>query len=247
MQCSRFAVSIILLASLACAQQDAPPAPAPPVEKTAPAPAEAPARPTGTPVDSAKINGSTFESVFFKFTYQLPKDWKALDDSVRLASNQKLHEEDSARPPSPIPVRPKSSAIRKTARGNAHPIYAPTDVSVERYSLLVASPTGVDSLESPVMPRINVWAHRRVASLDDIGDHAQFLLSAKRVTTLVEPQKVSLDGHDFVRVDIRTPSGRYRSQFVTMLGDYLVGLEFWAASQKELNNLVDTTKTIKFQ
>src|SRR6267143_1549985 len=98
-----------------------------------------------------------------------------------------------------------------------------------------------------VLPRINIWAHKRVAPLDGLDDHAHFLVSMRRAQVLVAPQKVTIDGHEFVRADVITPSGVYRAQFVTAVNDYLVGFEFQALSKKEADAIVDTTKSIKFR
>ena len=53
--------------------------------------------PEGPAVDAAKVTGSTFDSQYFKFTCELPKDWKALDDAARVAANRSLAEEEIER------------------------------------------------------------------------------------------------------------------------------------------------------
>jgi hypothetical protein len=196
-------------------------------------------------VDAAKVTGSTFDSQYFKFTYELPKGWKALADAERVGENKKLSDRDKEASVARLPA-PKRGTAKTPVRKNPT-LVAPPASSPERYSLMVASPDGVLSLESPVLPRINVWAHRRVPPLDSAGDHAQFLRSGKRTTTIAPPQEVTLSGHSFVRVDVITPNGTYQSQFVTVIGDYLVGFDFRARSEKEMDDMADSTKTIKFQ
>ena len=50
----------------------------PPQDQSASKPASGPA------VDAVKLSGSSFESPYFKFTYELPAGWKTLDDAARL-------------------------------------------------------------------------------------------------------------------------------------------------------------------
>lgn len=198
----------------------------------------------GPAVDEAKVTGGVFQSAYFKFTYQLPKDWKALDDSARVAANKRLRDEEIDSRPMPVRKRPANA---KPASAPASQPVVPPRNPMENYSLLVASPAGVTSLDSPVLPRVNIWAKRRISPLDQIEDPAQFMTSMRYSKTIVKPQHLSFDGHDFVRADIETPTGEYRTQFVTIIGDYLIGFEFHASSQQEGAALPDSMKTVKFQ
>jgi hypothetical protein len=197
-------------------------------------------------VDAAKVTGSTFESQYFKFTYELPAGWKALDDSARVTANHRLAEADNERSTAPPPVA-KKAASKTPAKRNpalAGALAAPVP---DHYSLMVASPNGVESLDSPVLPRINVWAHKRVPPLDSAADHASFLLINKRTKVLASPVEVQLDGHPFVRVDVLGADGIYHSQFVAVMNDYLVGFDFRAQSEKEMIEMEISVKGIKFK
>jgi hypothetical protein len=198
---------------------------------------------SGPPVDEAKVTGGVFQSAYFKFTYELPKDWKALDDAVRVAANKLAQEQETASQPMPVRKRPVASSSASTNK----PVVTPPHNPMENYSLLVASPAGVTSLSSSALPRVNIWAKRRIAPLDRIEDPAMFFIAMRYAKIVVKPQHVTFDGHDFVRADIETPNDEYRTQFVTIIGDYLVGFEFHASSQKEGAPGVDSMKTIKFQ
>jgi hypothetical protein len=112
---------------------------------------------------------------------------------------------------------------------------------------MAASSNGLESLASPVLPRINIWAHQRVGALDNPNDHAQFLVSAKRTQVLMPVHEVTLDGYKFVRVDVITPTGEYLSEFVSVMRDYLVGFDFRAQSERELAEMAETMKSVKFQ
>jgi hypothetical protein len=197
----------------------------------------------GPAVDDAKVTGGVFRSAYFKFTYELPKDWKALDDAVRIAANKQFQEQESS--PARVAAPKKRPTTAKPASAST-PV-APPPNPMQNYSLLVASPAGVTSLDSAQMPRVNIWAKRRVPPLDHIEDPAQFMTSMRYAKIVAKPQHVTFDGHDFVRADIQTPSGDYRTQLVTIIGDYLIGFEFLAGSQAEQALGVDSMKTVKFR
>lgn len=201
----------------------------------------------GPRVDAAKVTGATFESDYFKFTYELPKGWKALDDAARIASNQALTAEDrdrAAQMTTPLPKKASSKppTVKKGLGPGSSRAHLPA-----RYSLMAASSYPINSLDSPVLPRINIWAHERVGTLDTPKDHAQFLAGNKRGKVLFPPQEVSIDGHDFVRVDVITPTGEYVSEYVSVLKEYLVGFDFRAQSEREMTEMSETMKTLKFR
>ena len=235
---------VLLLASIAAAQSAQPQGQSTP-EASASAAAAQSSKPAdqGPGVDDAKVTGVVFRTAYFKFSYELPKDWKALDDAVRIAANKQFQEQESS--PSRVAAPKKRPTTAKPASANK-PV-APPPNPMQNYSLLVASPAGVASLESAQMPRVNIWAKKRVPPLDRIEDPAQFMTSMRYAKIVAKPQHVTFDGHDFVRADIQTPSGDYRSQFVTIIGDYLIGFEFLAGSQAEQALGVDSMKTIKFR
>jgi hypothetical protein len=235
---------VLLLASVASSQTAQSPSES---EQKAAKPAESQsAKPAdnGPPVDEAKVTAGVFQSAYFKFTYQLPKDWKALDDAIRVAANKQLQEEEIASQAVRVRKRPTSAKPASTPASQPVP---PSHSLMENYSLLVASPTGVPSLESAVLPRVNIWAKRRIAPLDHIEDPAQFMTATRYTKVLVKPEHVTFDGHDFVRAEIEMPTGECRAQFVTISGDYFVGFEFHASSQSEGAKLPDSMKTVKFQ
>jgi hypothetical protein len=201
----------------------------------------------GPAVDAGKVTGSTFESDYFKFTYELPKGWKALDDAARVASNQALMNGDQDRAAGMTTPLPKKTSTRPpTVKKGPGPASSRASLPA-RYSLMAASSNGLESLASPVLPRINIWAHQRVGSLDNPTDRAQFLASGKRTHVLMPVHEVILDGRKFVRVDVITPTGEYLSEFVSVIQDYLVGFDFRTQSERELAEISETMKTLKFR
>ena len=258
MRLSRLAVlvflGVICLLRAEGRQQSEPKAPQsepktkPAKTESAPAQDQAPAKAdtkSGTNVDAAGVTGSTFESQYFNFTYELPKGWKALDDSARVASNREVLQEDAERAKALVPTPKKSSA--KSNAPKPQPASSQTPLIPERYSLMAAAPNGLDSLASPVLPRINIWAHRRIPPMDKAIDHAQLLMAGKHSTPLVRPQEVNFDGHSFARAEIITSSGEYQSRYITVIGEYLVGFDFWSKSEREMVEISDTMKTVKFK
>jgi hypothetical protein len=246
MRVSRLFVIFLAVASLLGVQAQQPAAPTEPSKTESTASQGQSGKPgAGSPVDAAKVKGSTFESEYFKFTYELPKGWKALDDASRVAANEMLAQADRER------EKERATATRKaTSKTTEKESSAPaksTGSAVENYSLMVAGPNGVEALQSPVLPRINIWANRRVPPLDTAADHVQFLMANKRSRALVRPQEVAFDGHSFVRAAVITPNGDYQSQYVTVIGDYLVGFDFRAESEREMIEMAETMKTIKFR
>ena len=178
MQFSRFALIFLAVSSvLTLNAQDKPAA------QTEPAKAEAPAAqdqsstdqsaanpPSGVAVDAVKVTGTTFESPYFKFTYELPAGWKTLERRRRAPKPTGRQFRKTLSEPRWRGLRPERRLRKRRQRisqprsPNPTPQHSP--VVPERYSLLAASPDGLDSLASPVLPRINIWAHRRIPPLD---------------------------------------------------------------------------------
>jgi len=198
--------------------------------------------------DAAVVKGDEFESMGFKFHYQLPRGWKALDDAKRVAANQQLRDEYAHPVYNPsMPASKKQSQVQKKSDptaivGPKRPI-APGIPN--NFSLMVASPNGVDSVDSAVLPRINIWANRRIPAIDNPRDRARVLESLGNVvlpTTLV-----SLAGREFARVEVLHAGGPYHSLWVTSAGDYLIGFEVRSASDSELQALLETMRSVRFE
>ena len=250
MRFSRLSLAFLALTTWGAAQDQ-------PAAKTdaSPATAEAPAKKdqatappvgTGPAVDAASVKGSTFQSDYFKFTYELPAGWKALDDTVRMKSNHSVLEQDveSAKTAAAAAGSRKSAAKAGSKSANNVPVVTPV---VERYSLMAASPNGLDSLATPVLPRVNIWAHRRVPPFDSPMEHARLAISGKHSSVLVAPQEVTYNGRTFTRVQLITPGGQYQSRYIIEIGEYLVGFDFFTDSERELVEVSETIKSVRFQ
>jgi hypothetical protein len=258
MQFSRFALIFLMVSSvLTLNAQDKPDSKTDPAKAGA-APAQdqssqdqsAPKPASGVAVDAVKVTGTTFESPYFKFTYELPAGWKTLDDAARTQANKEAIREDIERSKVAV-VAPKKASAKTSANGTPatkpNPTVEHPPVLPERYSLLAASPNGLDSLASPVLPRINIWAHRRMPPLDKPIDHAQLLISGKHNEVLVRPQELNIAGQPFVRVELINAAGKYQARYITVIGDYLVGFDFLEESEREMAEYSNTIKSIRFE
>jgi hypothetical protein len=225
----------------AASKDAAPTSQAAPAKETSTAPASsAPA------VDAATVNGSTFESQYFKFTYELPAGWKALDDNTRTKSNREvLHQdEETAKQMASTPRKTSAKPGNKSTKSTNVPAASPV---IERYNLMAAGPNGITSLASEALPRVNIWAHRRVPPFDSPIDNVRLAIQGKRSSVLVAPQEVNYNGRTFARVQLIAPGGAYESRYVTVAGDYLIGFDFRTQSERELVELSETIKTVRFQ
>jgi hypothetical protein len=227
MQFSRLAVVFLAVSSiLNLGAQEKPAAPNEPAK--AEAPSDNSAKPAGPAVDDVKVSGSTFESPYFKFTYELKED-------MEHARTVAVPKKTAAKTPA-----------RASAETNPKPQPQANPVVPERYSLLAASPDGLSSLGSPVLPRINIWAHRKMPPLDKPVDHAQLLMTGKRTQVLVNPQELEINGHKFVRVELVNAAGNYQARYITESGDYLIGFDFLTESERELAEYSNSIKSVNF-
>jgi hypothetical protein len=209
--------------------------------------AEQPVAPTAPAMDAAVVKGGEFESTGFKFHYGLPKGWKALDDAKRVAANQQLRDQYAHPAHRPtMPASKKPSPMKKTADPTTTD--APKRPNVlavpDNFSLMVASPNGVDSVDSAVLPRINIWANHKIPAINSARDRALVLESLGQIvlpTTLV-----SLAGREFARVEVLHAGGPYHSLWVTAAGDYLIGFDVRSGSETELQALLESMRSVRF-
>jgi hypothetical protein len=209
--------------------------------------AEQPVAPTAPAMDAAVVKGGEFESTGFKFHYELPKGWRALDDAKRVAANQLLRDQYAHPAHHPnIPASKKPSPMKKTADPTTadSPKRPIVPAVPNNFSLMVASPNGVDSVDSAVLPRINIWANHKIPGINSARDRALVLESLGQVvlpTTLV-----SLAGREFARVEVLHAGGPYHSLWVTAAGDYLIGFDVRSRSETELQALLESMRSVRF-
>jgi hypothetical protein len=206
-----------------------------------------PASPTSLGLDAAVVKGGEFESTGFKFHYELPKGWKALDDAKRVAANQQLRDQYALPVHNPnMPASKKKSQVQKmtdpTAKNEPKRAIAPA--IPDNFSLMVASPNGVDSVDSGVLPRINLWANHKIPAINSPKERALVLESVGQV--LLPTTLVPLAGREFARVEVLHAGGPYHSLWVTEVGDYLIGFDVRSSSDSEMQALLETLRSVRF-
>jgi hypothetical protein len=182
-------------------------------------------------IDAGETTGNYFQASFFHFRYELPNGWSALPDDVRIEENRKRHETQLAE------ALKKEGPNRDTQKTEVFP----------PYNLLVAAPTLLTSSETNQLPRLVIYAQKRVTMLMEAGDPAKMVSYIPQVKVLRGPEDLLLSGHKFVRTDFRFQDGEILSKFVTVDGDYLINFDFRPAREKDLKDLASTIQTVAFK
>jgi hypothetical protein len=177
-------------------------------------------------IDSGETAGNSFQSSFFHFRCELPNGWSALPDDVRIRENRKRYETQLA------------EALKK--EGPNSEVFPP-------YNLLVAAPTSPTSGETHQLPRLEIYAVKRITMMMEAGDPAKTVSYVPQVKVLRGPEDLLISRHKFVRTDFRfEPSGAL-SKFVTVDGDYLIEFDFRADNEQGLIGLASTMQTVAFK
>lgn len=188
-------------------------------------------------IEAGTVNENHYRSSFFRFEYEFPKAWMYLsqdkvnvgnEEAYRQAVDKSLKQNGSDR----TTVSGNTTTTRKTE------VSTPVD-------LLIASPAAITSSASDAAPRVRIWADHRNAILDKAGDHAKTIATMGKV--IVRPTEITLNGHKFVRVDVVHKDGLYHSNVETVCGDYIVGFDFYASTEKDLHTLTETINTVRFE
>jgi len=187
-------------------------------------------------LDAGKTTGNSFQSDFFHFSYQFPKDWTAVPDAVRLEENTRRHE---ATEKMSAPRGPNTYTVGRTV--------------ITQYDLMIAFKSGAASGVINAMPRINVRAQRRSDMYGEAEDPAKYisLSLGSRIKKSRGPEKLVISGRKFVRTDFESsekihPGGEYLSIFAATIGDYLLEFDLRATTAMEMSELVDTMQTLQF-
>jgi hypothetical protein len=177
-------------------------------------------------IDAGETTGSSFQSSFFRFRYELPNGWSALPDDVRIGENRKRYE---------------------TQLAEALKTEGPNTEVFPQYNLVVAAPTSPASGETHQLPRLEIYALKRITMLMEAGDPAKMVSYLPQVKVLRGPEDLLISGHKFVRTDFRFQPRGVLSKFVTVDGDYLIEFDFRADNEKGLMDLASTMQTVAFK
>ena len=194
-------------------------------------------------IDAGDATGGYFQASFFHFRYELPNGWSALPDDVRIEENRKRYEtqlEDALKKEDPNRETQKTQGNKTTTETRKTEVFPP-------YNLLVAAPTLLTSSETSQLPRLVIYAQKRIAMLMEAGDPAKMVSYVPGAKVLRGPEDLLLSGHKFVRTDFRFQDGGVMSKFVTVVGDYLIDFDFRADNEKDLIGLASTMQTVAFK
>jgi hypothetical protein len=162
-----------------------------------------------------------------------PKGWTVEDDARRMERNRNRHED----------------AVKK-AKAKAEPDTPNKKTTTQvfwLYDLFQASPEAVPpNGDWPLLPYVRIWATERFSMLDKPGDNARLLVQIGSMKVLRPPQEQTVSGRKFVRADFISSKGDYVSMFDTLSGEYLLFFEFRGKNEQEMNELVKTMESVKF-
>ena len=82
--------------------------------------------------------------------------------------------------------------------------------------------------------------------MDKPKDNARLLAQVGIVKVLRSPQEQTVSGRKFVRADFTSSKGDYVSMFDTLSGKYLLFFEFRGRNEQEMNELIKTMESVKF-
>ena len=189
-------------------------------------------------IGAGTVTGHQYRSSFFKLGYEFPKAWTYLKQDTVNAENEEAYRKA-------VDKSLKENGPDSTTVSGNTTTSRKTEVSTP-VNLLIAGPAAITSSASDAAPRVRIWAHRRNAILDKAGDHATMIATmAKKV--ILPPTEITLSGRTFVRVDVIHNDGLYHSNVETVCGDYVVGFDFYASTEKDLRTLTETINTVRFE
>ncbi len=192
----------------------------------------------GEDAAAGTVSGNQFQSAFFKFRYEFPKGWTYLNLDKMRAEN-----DEASRKVAEKSLK-ENGPDGTTVSGNTTTTH--TTKLFGNFNLLMAGPAGIKTSETDAVPRVRVWAHERVPGmLNNAGDHAK-LIAQLGYEVLMPATEVTVNGHRFVRIDVRHKDGVYNSFVETVCGEYIVGFDFYARTAEELRVLAETVNTVRF-
>jgi sulfite reductase alpha subunit-like flavoprotein len=193
-------------------------------------------------IDAGTCSANSFEAQFFHFRYQVPKGWFALQDNIRMEENRKRYETQLAKAlkeEGPNGEAHRTEGDKEITQTHKTEVFPP-------YNPLVAAPAALTSSNTDQLPRITIFAQKRITMLMEAGDPAKLLTMLPKIKVLRGPENVLLSGHKFVRADFQFPSGAFLSKFTTVVGDYLIEFDLRANNEKDLKDLATSTESVVF-
>ena len=193
-------------------------------------------------IDAGTTSAGTFEAQYFHFRYEIPKGWSTLPDGVRTGENRSRYETQLA---DALKKAGPNKETRKTEGGKQITETRTTEV-FPPYNLLVAAPAMLTSSDTDQLPRVTIFAMKRIASMMEAGDPAKLIGMMPQTKVLRGPEDVVFSGHEFVRADFQFSSRDFLSKFSTTVGNYLVEFDLRAKNKKDLADLASSMQSVVF-
>jgi hypothetical protein len=187
--------------------------------------------------DGGIVRGSHYESSYFKFSYDVPSGWSVFDAEKLRALNLDREQRQDER---------NRRVIEEAGKHRGNPAYPTSVQSSVGGDLLVAGAMPIVKPDFVPPLGVRAWAREKIGPMSEPEFQAK-LLQMVATKVLRAPSKITLAGRKFYRVDIVEPDGKYHSQFTTSIHDYVVGFDLYGRSQEELDALLESMNTVKFE
>jgi len=182
-----------------------------------------------TQPDTGSVSGRLYRNQFFKFSYQLPDGLTPLDDYMMRQVDLRQRQEHMAE----LPALPQVTVIFFTS-----------------YDLLSAqgAPTSADK---KVGPWLRIWAEKGFLTTTPENyfvNNSTFLMD-DNIKGRKLPEKLTVGGRTFARAERwgKVQGTKvYEARVATVFNDLTLVFEFGAGSQKELDDLLGSLNSVKF-
>lgn len=183
-------------------------------------------------VEAATISNGIYRNEELGMIYELPKNWIAAKPSATHALNE------------------KNDAAAKASILQQHPEMAHSLMLNTPKIVLYASARGDGDGQHMSIPCLRISAQTsRVDSLhpENFQHMIELMAKGQGLKVLREPAEFEVQGHHFLRADFERAAGNgkaYETYVQTIAGDYLVTVQFFAATPEDLARAADSLKAM---
>ena len=114
------------------------------------------------------------------------------------------------------------------------------------YNLLLASPGSISADDKLSLPYIHILAIEKAQDLLGNGNYAKSLAKTKSLAILHPPRQLRIAGQNFTRTDLADKDVHYEALLDTTVRNYFLLFQFHGRTQGEMEALVKTMETVKF-
>jgi len=179
--------------------------------------------------DTGSISGASYHNPFFGFTYQMPEGFTAQDEyQTRL-----------------------EHLLNRTQMPELAAMPQVTMIYFTNYDLLVASHNSASADPKAVTPWLRVWAEKNFLNRapEDYFANSRFLMD-EDIKDRKMPAKLMVGGRTFSKAERwgKAQGTRiYEARAATVVKNLTLVFEFGAGSQKELDDLIKSLGSVKFE